>query len=468
MTVLGVHVVQGPRDKYGDFLKQLADAGKHVVVYALDDPAPLREAKEVLGDAAALTVLRYDKLRDADGEQQDLQGVNPERFGHDAAAAARHYMDRCLPVWEDHRDAADFFGTTNEWSNFSPFQHAFHAACMDIAEARGFKLALYAFSSGNPPEEFVGEDFVANCRRMKARGHVLSVHEYGLVESGRLRDGVPFHAQRVAHLYQAVLAPRAADPDCIVTEFAFGGGLYDPDTFLDNVRWYTENVLRRYSFIVGGTIFTLGNWQGGAANFQDKLIDLANYITSLPDAAPDDPLIQPPFVYPTVSQPPRAVERTASSFELGSPVRGIPFRITDPFDTPRPYANGKHEGIDIRCFDFVNNRAVEILAPADGTVVVARRDDTPERDYGNFVILKHRDGFFSLLAHLASMAVEAGQTVRRGDVLGVGGKTDADAIHLHLTLLHADGLTGYYTHPLSPVSRVLNPTPFFDPSLLEE
>lgn len=361
MTILGVHVVQGPRDKYGDFLRRLANAGKPVVVYAVDDPAPLREAKEVLG-AAALTVLRYDKLRDADGEQQDLQGVNPENFGHDAAAAARHYMDICLPTWEDQRDAADFFGTTNEWSFWHPFQHAFHAACMDIAEARGFKLALYAFSSGNPPVEFAGEDFVANCRRMKERGHVLSVHEYGLVESGRLRDGVPFHAQRVAHLYQAVLAPRSADPGCIVTEFAFGGGHYAPETFLDNVRWYTENVLRRYSFIIGGTIFTLGNWQDGVANFQASLAELADYITSLPEAAPDDPPIQPPFVYPSVGPPPSLAERNAP-----------PFEVIDTLSRPEPSppstawrglhmrADGHSTEDDFQCIRIAKLNAAKIM-----------------------------------------------------------------------------------------------------------
>ena len=60
------------------------------------------------------------------------------------------------------------------------------------------------------------------------------------------------------------------------------------------------------------------------------------------------------------------------------------FTITDPFNSPRPYANGRHEGIDLRANH--GGQPAEIVAAQTGVVDRIKSGDT---GYGNYVRLRH-------------------------------------------------------------------------------
>ena len=90
--------------------------------------------------------------------------------------------------------------------------------------------------------------------------------------------------------------------------------------------------------------------------------------------------------------------------KLGWPARG---RITDWY---RP----GHPGIDIAA-----NHGVPIYA-ADGGVV---RSAFWNGNYGNQVMINHRNGFVTSYSHLSSFAVGAGQLVRKGSIIGYNGST---------------------------------------------
>jgi len=108
------------------------------------------------------------------------------------------------------------------------------------------------------------------------------------------------------------------------------------------------------------------------------------------------------------------------------PAGNTTFEVTFTF---REHADNKRGlGTDIgnaRCGALV-------LAMADGRVVQR------EPDPGNgalIVRIKHGDtGFSSGYAHMSSFSVGFGQDVRRGDPIGVVGKTGADACHLHFDI----------------------------------
>lgn len=112
-----------------------------------------------------------------------------------------------------------------------------------------------------------------------------------------------------------------------------------------------------------------------------------------------------------------------------------------------------------------------VLAPAAGRIVdvyEAQPDnDTPGREnkfkeedvfsnpmrlYGNYVVIDHGKGEFSLLAHLmeSSVVVEKGQNVKRGDVVGkVGSSGSSIYPHLHYELrtgpaIDAEGLPLFF------------------------
>lgn len=134
------------------------------------------------------------------------------------------------------------------------------------------------------------------------------------------------------------------------------------------------------------------------------------------------------------------------------------FFITNPFNSPRSYANGRHEGIDIRAIQA--GKPVDVVAAQRGVIDRIRKGST---GYGNYVRIRHDwpDGttWVTWYAHLSAFhpTLAVGQEVEIGHRLGVAGTTgNSTAVHLHLTLQHlGHGLSGYV------VPDVVDPTRFF-------
>jgi septal ring factor EnvC (AmiA/AmiB activator) len=100
-------------------------------------------------------------------------------------------------------------------------------------------------------------------------------------------------------------------------------------------------------------------------------------------------------------------------------------RLPAPVDAPvaRPFGlevdrefgtETFHKGIDYRV-----QRGATVRAVADGTVRFAGRF----QGYGNLVILDHGDDYFTVSAHLDEVAVEVGDVLDAGAVLGSAGET---------------------------------------------
>lgn len=148
----------------------------------------------------------------------------------------------------------------------------------------------------------------------------------------------------------------------------------------------------------------------------------------------------------------------ATPFFLANPV-DRKFLVTNAFNAPRPYANGLHEGIDLRALE--NGRPVDILAAQRG--VIDRIRTGVDRGYGNYVRIRHdwNDGttWVTWYAHLASIdpGIREGAFVQIGDRLGLAGTTgNSTGVHLHLTLQHLGyGLKGYV------LNDVVDPRPYF-------
>lgn len=148
---------------------------------------------------------------------------------------------------------------------------------------------------------------------------------------------------------------------------------------------------------------------------------------------------------------------TSTRFTIHNPVT-TGFFITDPFNSPRTYANGLHEGIDLRA--MAGGKAAEIVAAQRGIV---DRINTSDTGYGNYIRVRHdwRDGttWVTWYAHLSSInqALQVGDTVEIGQRLGIAGTSgSSNGVHLHLTLQHLEhGLKGYI------VPDVVNPALYF-------
>jgi murein DD-endopeptidase MepM/ murein hydrolase activator NlpD len=95
--------------------------------------------------------------------------------------------------------------------------------------------------------------------------------------------------------------------------------------------------------------------------------------------------------------------------------------ITSYFDASHPL------GIDISLFD---RKGAPIKAAAAGDVILAGGSRCC--GYGIYVIVDHGGGVTSRYGHLESLAVEKGQQVAQGQIIGIGGDTGASTSrHLH-------------------------------------
>ncbi|SEQ06346.1 peptidoglycan DD-metalloendopeptidase family protein [Piscibacillus halophilus] len=86
-----------------------------------------------------------------------------------------------------------------------------------------------------------------------------------------------------------------------------------------------------------------------------------------------------------------------------------------------------HKGIDI---SGVSNRTIK--AADNGVVTFAGSDGA----YGNKIIIDHKNGLKTVYAHLSSISVSNGQTVKQGQQIGVMGSTGSSTgTHLHFEVI---------------------------------
>jgi murein DD-endopeptidase MepM/ murein hydrolase activator NlpD len=129
----------------------------------------------------------------------------------------------------------------------------------------------------------------------------------------------------------------------------------------------------------------------------------------------------------------RTLLPTSGKGVLGMPVAG---RVTQGYGATSfaatGYAGKWHNGIDIGA-----PIGTPIYAAADGTVTAAGNQDAycPRGAYGKFTVITHTNGLVTLYGHQSKQVVSAGQTVKRGDIIGYVGSTGyATGPHLHLTV----------------------------------
>ncbi|MCL1930421.1 MAG: M23 family metallopeptidase [Treponema sp.] len=83
-----------------------------------------------------------------------------------------------------------------------------------------------------------------------------------------------------------------------------------------------------------------------------------------------------------------------------------------------------HKGIDISTY----RSGDPVVATADGQVVTIEYVS----DFGNYILIRHKHGYYTRYAHLLSSRVRVGQRVQQGDVIGYIGNTGlSTGPHLH-------------------------------------
>lgn len=85
-----------------------------------------------------------------------------------------------------------------------------------------------------------------------------------------------------------------------------------------------------------------------------------------------------------------------------------------------------------RAIDIANAQGTRIVAADSGFVAIVGSSDT---GYGKYVVIDHGNGFQTLYAHFSIFYVKTGQSVKRGEVIGLMGSTGrSTGPHLHFEI----------------------------------
>jgi murein DD-endopeptidase MepM/ murein hydrolase activator NlpD len=102
----------------------------------------------------------------------------------------------------------------------------------------------------------------------------------------------------------------------------------------------------------------------------------------------------------------------------------------DEIEISSPYGErGRkfHQGVDLRA-----HIGTPVIAASEGEVVYV---GTKIKGYGRMVVLKHRDGFYTVYAHHSKNRVKLNQRVQAGQVIALSGRSGhASGPHLHFEL----------------------------------
>ncbi len=126
-----------------------------------------------------------------------------------------------------------------------------------------------------------------------------------------------------------------------------------------------------------------------------------------------------------------------------------------------PLSYDGHRGIDFRVPTQIDmRRGVAVIAAADGEVVIAKDGQpdllmedtgpgkTREERNGNWVAIRHGDGWVTTYAHMmkGTVAVKQGERVARGQKLGlIGLSGNSDFPHVHFAVTHRNRLLDPFT-----------------------
>jgi hypothetical protein len=285
MSKVGFHISAGNHRGLGDCLKKCADAGNPLpVIFSVGQniwPDLERYSPQTMFIYRTQRNLRFEELGDGPGSM----------YTGDPVKTARDWMNEMMPVWALNK--AHYYAPLNEQDPAQiegfTWLNAFTIECMNIAEANGYRLALYAFSGGNPKDvlqpasgqPFTRDDawreLIPSLQQAKANGHILLLHEYGF-NFVTLRNSTPYLALRYRHAYR-LLTQFNADPPLVISEASAGVGYAGlaPNLWLDDVQWYDAEITKDRA-VIGCCLYQLG----GSENFVSLVPQLADYISQTP------------------------------------------------------------------------------------------------------------------------------------------------------------------------------------------
>ncbi|NJN55760.1 MAG: hypothetical protein HC804_14040 [Anaerolineae bacterium] len=276
---IGFHTAPGGNPTgIGDFFRVLDAAGVPFMIKSVDTYGPVFEASQLARKSGVPHTLVYRMSTTGQGHDYDFD-VPPykdPKYAKDPEAGAELHWQRTRaklpkefdkeltwiePINEVDREYCDWLG-----------RFAVHIA--NLAHNEGYKVSLFAWSSGEPEpagwEEPGMLEYLRLCAKRPSQAAV-ALHEYSYFVDN-IMDGFPYKIGRFKFLFDACDKHGIARPTVHITEW--GWTLNDvppPEKAIKDIEKVGE-LYGRYPEIKGAAIWYLGPGFGGIANKAQRLI----------------------------------------------------------------------------------------------------------------------------------------------------------------------------------------------------
>ncbi len=253
-SILGPHILGGVHRHF----PLLEKWQPRLIVVVDPNPDEMRELRRICPDATIV-----GRVYVPDGEVSD-------RMQADSRAAARWAHERVMAHLSPHVDFWQVANEVHQATSDLPLLNDFEMVRMGLAEAAGYRCALFGFAVGNPDlpsDERMGawKLLYPALARAEQRGHCVSVHQYAAPDL--TTPTIDWHIHRLEH--QVLRRIPYKKLQFAVTEFGLDGLLQGPDPAgwrsLSTAQAYVDGLLRagryleRFSGrVLGYAVYSLG------------------------------------------------------------------------------------------------------------------------------------------------------------------------------------------------------------------
>ncbi len=269
---IGFHLGPGGNPTgIGDWMRQLDEAAIPFFLKSVDHYGPCFEAMQYTA-AAHTVVFRLSRAGQNTGYDFDV----PDYSLTPTAAAVRHWtqMKLRLPPEFDKRVWLEPINEVDK--NRADWLGRFAVEIATIANDEGYRVALFAWSSGEPEAAaWEAAGMVDYLRRCATRPHdcAIALHEYSYTKSD-IRHEWPNKIGRFAQLFRTCDRLNIARPKVLITEWGWEyQNVPHEGQALGDMAWAAD-LYATYPDILGAAIWYLGKgpqW-GDIANQTQRLI----------------------------------------------------------------------------------------------------------------------------------------------------------------------------------------------------
>lgn len=282
----------GNRDGIGEYWHSLDAVGIPFVQKGVDDYGPCGEAAVISAGSGVPHVIafRLSTAGQNDGYDYDVPNyhIPPEE------AAVDHWQHTLAKLPDIYDSSRVWLEVINEVDHErADWLGWFGVRIAELAIESGFKVALFAWSTGEPePADWFAPGMVAYLNKCAQHPDqvAIALHEYSL-DVNNIWNQRDYLIGRFQQLYDAVDVLGIAPPKVLITEWGWTlNQVPAPDQAIADIDAVMNDLYAYYPQLLGAAIWYLGGGFGGIATLAQRLISPVKNLALTKDYPDPEPI----------------------------------------------------------------------------------------------------------------------------------------------------------------------------------